>query len=50
MNDIKTLFNLCLSILAYKIDLYGYSISLWNVFIFSVLGYILLYFVFKMLD
>lgn len=48
MEIILTIFNACYSIMKCRISLLGYSISLWNVVIYSMVGSIILYIVFKL--
>lgn len=42
----RALFNFVFSVLNLKFEVLGYSLSLWNVLVFSVLGYLVLRFVF----
>lgn len=39
---LRAIFNACYSIMLYKIDLFGYSVSMWNVVCYSLIGSILL--------
>lgn len=47
MNSVKVIIDVCVSILTYKINLLGYSISLSNVMVYTMLGMLLLYFLFR---
>ena len=50
MEIIKAIIDTAYSILTIEISLFGYVVSLWNLFIFTGLLSILIYFLFKMLD
>ena len=50
MELIKIILDVTYSILTIKISLLGYSISLWNVVVFTGLLFVIMYLVFKMLD
>ena len=43
MYVIKVIFDACYSILSYQINLFGYNISLLNVFVFSILVSLCIY-------
>lgn len=46
MNDIKVIIDACVSILDTKMNLCGYAITLQQVFLYGIVGFILLYFIF----
>lgn len=50
MGDFQVLFNVCLQILKIPITLYGFTISLWEILIFGVVGFFLLYLIYRMFD
>lgn len=50
MDMLKAIFNGCLSILNKHMDLCGYSISLANVFIFALVGTVLIKVFYKLFD
>ena len=45
--EFSTIFNACKEIMMYEFSYMGYTFSLWNVTIFSFVGFILLYFIFR---
>lgn len=47
MKSVQTIFNLALQIYSIQIDLFGYSVSLLNVSVYSIVGYILLVIMYK---
>lgn len=49
MDYLQSIINGCLSILQYNINIFGYNISLFGVAIFSIVGYILIYFWFRVM-
>lgn len=48
MDILSSIFNACYSILRTHIVLFGFSVSLWNVIIYSMVGSIILYIVFRL--
>ncbi len=49
MSAMKTLIETAYNILNIELYLMGYHVTLWNVFLFSVVAYLLLYFIFRIL-
>lgn len=49
MEYLKAIINGCLSILQHNINLFGYNINLFGIAIFSIIGYVLVYFWFKVM-
>lgn len=49
MEYLKAIVNGCLSILQHNIDIFGYNITLFGVIIFSIIGYILICFWFRVM-
>lgn len=49
MGAIKTVFDACMSILSIDIYLLGYHVNMWQVLLFSVVAYLLLWFIFRIL-
>ena len=50
MEIVKIIIDAVYNILTIEINLFGYAISMWNLFIYTALLSILVYFLFKMLD
>lgn len=48
MDILFSIFDACYSVLRTHITLFGYSISLWNVIMYSMVGSIILYIFFKL--
>lgn len=46
----QTIFNAALKILQIDISVFGYTFNLFEVLVFSVLAYLLLYFIFRIFD
>lgn len=44
------LFEICYSLMLIEIPLFGFHITLFNVFVYSVIGYVLLRLVFSLFD
>lgn len=49
MENIKIIFDLCYEILCIKINLFGYNVSLLNVFAYSIAGAMVLFILFRIL-
>lgn len=49
MNNVKVVIDTCYSILNISIYLCGYHITLWQVFIFGLIGFLLLWLIFGIL-
>lgn len=49
MEFVKALLNGCLSIMQYNIKLFNYNINLFGVLIYSVVGFVLIYFWFRLM-
>lgn len=43
MQDIKLIIDFCYRVMNISINLYGYSISLWQIFVFGILCYIVVW-------
>lgn len=50
MKAVQNIFDLCYAILTSSINLFGYNINLWQVFLYSAIGFIILYFMFRIFD
>lgn len=50
MGTVQSIFNLCYTIMTSSINLFGYDINLWQVFLYSAIGFIILYFLFRIFD
>lgn len=50
MGAVKSIFDLCYTIMTSSISLFGYDINLWQVFLYSAIGFIVLYFLFRIFD
>lgn len=48
MDALKTLIDIAISILTIEFNLLGYNITLMNVAIYSVIGFIILWFLFRL--
>lgn len=48
MNNLKTIFDACTNILSVNLNLFGYDITLLQVMVFSILGFIILKFLFSL--
>lgn len=46
--EFAAIFNACKELMLYEFTYMGYSFSLWNVMVFSAVGFIILWFIFKM--
>lgn len=49
MEYLKAIVNGCLSILQHNINVFGYNITLFGAAVFSIVGYILIYFWFRVM-
>lgn len=49
MNQLRLIFEICVSILSIPINLFGYQITLFSVLAFSISGSFILYILFKIL-
>lgn len=48
MNDIKVIFDFCTNILSINLNLFGYDITLLQIMVFSILGFIIAKFLFSL--
>ena len=48
MDSLKTIFDFCTNIMSINLDLFGYNITLLQVMVFSILGSIILKFLFSL--
>lgn len=49
MDFIKAILNGCSSFMQYNINLFGYNINLFGVLVYSIVGYVLIYFWFRVM-
>ncbi len=47
---VKSIFDLCYAVMTTGISLFGYDINLWQVFLYSAIGFIILYFLFRIFN
>lgn len=48
MRDMRNLMNFCIQILNIEMSLLGFDVTLWQVFLYGGVGFIILYFTFRM--